>query len=102
MNLINQLLENLKDEEFILHLKVMIKTRLKQENLVTKTDFDDKLKSHSWNINSNKTNHLLVENEEKKLKAFDSSLFYRQKSFWRRWYAKLFNISVNVQIFWKG
>ena len=44
MNLINQLLENLKDEEFILHLKVMIKTRLKQENLVTKTDFDDKLK----------------------------------------------------------
>ena len=37
--------------------------RLKQANLVTKTDFDDKLKSLNQKINSNKTKHLLVGNE---------------------------------------
>ena len=40
--------------------------RLKQANLVTKTDFDDKLKILNQKINSNKTKHLLVENELKK------------------------------------
>ena len=39
--------------------------RLKQANLVTKTDFDDKLKSLNQNVNSNNTKHLLVENELK-------------------------------------
>ena len=33
---------------------------LKQADLVTETDFDDKLKSFNKNINSNKTKHLLV------------------------------------------
>ena len=42
--------------------------RLKQVNLVTKTDFDDKLKSLSQKINSNKTKYLVVENELKKIK----------------------------------
>ena len=46
--------------------------RLAQENLVTKTDFDTKLKSLNKKINSNKTKHLLVENESKKLQTFDS------------------------------
>ena len=36
--------------------------KLKQANLVTKTDFDDKLKNLNQKINSNKTKHLLVEN----------------------------------------
>ena len=40
--------------------------RLKQANLVTKTGFDDKLKILNQKINSNKTKHLLVENELKK------------------------------------
>ena len=31
--------------------------RLKQANLVTKTDFDDELKSLNQKINSNKTKH---------------------------------------------
>ena len=40
--------------------------RLAQVNLVTKTDFDTKL--INLNINSNKTKHVLVENELKKYK----------------------------------
>ena len=53
--------------------------RLKQANLVTKTDFDDKLKSLNQKINSNKTKHLLVENEFKKLQICDS-IYFRRKS----------------------
>ena len=51
------------------------KARLKQADLVTKTDFDAKLQSFSKRIASNKTKHLLVENELKKLKTFDLSYF---------------------------
>ena len=47
--------------------------RLKQANLVTKTDFDYKLKRLNHKINSNKTKHIVVENELKKLKTFYSS-----------------------------
>ena len=47
--------------------------RLTQADLVTKTDFDTKLKSLNGKINSNKTKHLLVENKLKKLKTFDLS-----------------------------
>ena len=46
--------------------------RLKQVNLVTKTDFDTTLRSLNQKINSNKTKHLLIKNE---LKAFDLSYF---------------------------
>ena len=49
--------------------------RLAQANLVTKIDFDTKLISLNKKINSNKTKHLLVENELKKLQTFDSSYF---------------------------
>ena len=40
--------------------------RLKQANLVRKTDFNDKLKSLNQKNNSNKTKNLLVENQLKK------------------------------------
>ena len=53
--------------------------KLKQANLVTKTDFDDKLKNLNQKINSNKTKHLLVENELKKLQTSDS-IHFRVKS----------------------
>ena len=43
--------------------------RLAQANLVTKTDFDAKLQSLSKIITSNKTKHLLVENELKNYKS---------------------------------
>ena len=45
--------------------------RLLQANLKTKTDFDAKLWSLNRKITSNKTKHLITENELKKLKTFD-------------------------------
>ena len=64
--------------------------RLKQANLasktdiasfVRKTDIDNKLSGFNKRINSNKTKNVLVENELKKLKTFDSSLFIGQSYF---------------------
>ena len=52
--------------------------RLAQANLITKTDFDAKLSSLNRKITSNKSKHLLVENELKKLKTFDS-IYFRGK-----------------------
>ena len=49
--------------------------RVAQANLITKRDFDFKLSSLNRKIPSNKTKHLLVENELKKLKTFDLSYF---------------------------
>ena len=54
--------------------------RLAQANLLTKTDFDDKVRSLNQKINSNKTKHLPVENEFKKLKRFCLS-YFRGKCF---------------------
>ena len=48
---------------------------LKQVDLLTKTNFDDKLRTLNQKINSDKTNHLLVENKFKKLKTFNSIYF---------------------------
>ena len=47
---------------------------------MTKTDFDAKLSSLKRKITSNKTKHILVENELNKLKTFDSS-YYNGKSY---------------------
>ena len=47
--------------------------RLAQANLITKTDFDPKLLNLNKEITSNKTKHLLLENELNQLKTFDSS-----------------------------
>ena len=55
--------------------------RLKQANLIAKTDFDAKLSSLNRKITTNKTKHLLVENELKKLKTFDSSYFIGKSHF---------------------
>ena len=54
--------------------------RLAQANLITKIDFDAKLSSCNRKIIQNKTKHLLVENEFKKLTTFDSS-YYIGKSY---------------------
>ena len=48
---------------------------------MAKTDFDAKLSSLNRKITSNKTKHLLVENELKKLKAFVSSYFIDKSHF---------------------
>ena len=55
--------------------------RLKQANVITKTDFDDKLKSLNQKINLNKTKYFLLENEFKKLKTFDSNYFIGKSYF---------------------
>ena len=51
------------------------KARLAQVNLITKIYFDPKLLSLNRTITSNKTKHLTVENELKKLETFDSIYF---------------------------
>ena len=55
--------------------------RLKHANLVTKTDFDDKLKNLHQRINLNITKHLRVENELKKVKTFNLSHFRGRNHF---------------------
>ena len=55
--------------------------RLAQANLTTKTDFDAKLSSLNRKITANKSKNLLVENELKKLKTFDSSYFIGKSHF---------------------
>ena len=55
--------------------------RLAQANLITKTDFDAKLSSLNRKITANKSNNLLVENELKRLKAFDLSYFIDKSHF---------------------
>ena len=54
-------------------------TRLAQANLITKTDFGAKLSSLNRKITSNKSKHLPLENELKKLETFDS-IYFRGKS----------------------
>ena len=48
---------------------------------MTKTDFDAKLSSLNIKITSNKSKHLLAENELKELKTFDSSYFIGKSHF---------------------
>ena len=49
--------------------------------MITKTDFDAKLSSLNRKITQNKTKHLLVENDLKKLKTFDLSYFIGKNYF---------------------
>ena len=49
--------------------------------MIIKTDFDAKLSSLNRKITANKTKNLLVENEFKKLKTFDSSYFIGKSHF---------------------
>ena len=79
--------------EFNKLAKEVFDARLLRANLVTKAD--TKLTSVNKKINSNKTKHLLVENELKKLKMFDSIYFIGK----RRWCSKLFIISTSAKIY---
>ena len=53
-----------------------------QTNLIKKTDFDFKLKGISDRVTKNKTKHLLVENELKKLQKFDAA-YFRGKNYFK-------------------
>ena len=48
-------------------------TRLAQANVITKTDFDARMSGFNKKITINKTKHLLVENELKKLEKFNAA-----------------------------
>ena len=48
---------------------------------MAKTDFDDKLSNLNRKITKNKTDHLLVQNELKKLKIFDLGYFIGKSHF---------------------
>ena len=61
--------------EFTKLLTDVFNARLAQANLITKKDFDAKLSSLNRKITAIKTEDLLVENESKKLKTFDSNYF---------------------------
>ena len=72
---------------------------LAQANLITKTDFDAKLLSLYIKITTNKAKHLLIENEFKKLKTFDSIDFTGKSHFEEDGMQKLFSISTKKKIF---
>ena len=55
--------------------------RLAQASLITRTDFDAKLSRLNRKITSNKTKHLLTENQLKKLETFDSIYFHGKSPF---------------------
>ena len=48
---------------------------------MTNTDFDSKLSNLNGKFTKNKTDHLLVQSELKKLQTFDSSYFIRKNYF---------------------
>ena len=55
--------------------------KLAQANVITKTDFDAKLSGLKKKITSNKTKHLFVENELKKIEKFDAAYFRSKNHF---------------------
>ena len=56
--------------------------RLKQVTLLA-TDFNNRLLSLNRKISPNKTKHVLVENEFKKLRRFDS-IYFKGKSYFKK------------------
>ena len=54
--------------------------------------FDDKLKHLNKKFTSNKTKHVLVENELQKLQTFDSIFFYWSQSYFNNHGAQLYLI----------
>ena len=66
--------------EFNTLATALFNARLRQANLITKTDFDAKLSHFNRKGIANKSKHLLVENELK-LKTFYSSYFIGKSHF---------------------
>ena len=61
--------------EFNTLAAIVFNAGLAQANLIIKTDFDAKLSSLNRKTTSNKSKHLLVENELRKLETFESGYF---------------------------
>ena len=71
--------------------------RLVKANLVIKRNFDYKLSGFNERINTNKTQHLIVQNELKKLKIFDSNIFV-VKVVLMKMAHKVVSISANTKV----
>ena len=67
--------EYITNPEFNILTTENFQARLKQANLISKTDLVTELKKNSDRVTKNKSKHLLVENELKKLKTFDAAYF---------------------------
>ena len=67
--------------------------------MITKTDFDAKVSSLNRKITANKSKNLLVENEVRKLKTFDSSYFIGQSHFEEDGTQNYLVFSANKQVF---
>ena len=79
------------------------KLKLVQANLITKTDFDNKLSSLNRKIFLNKTRHLLTEKELKKLKSLDLSYFIGKVILMKMMYKMtddVFSISTKFRVFY--
>ena len=77
------------------------KTRLAYANLITKTNFDTELKKISERVTSNKSKHLLVENELKKLKKIDS-IYFKGKSHFQEDGAQFFLVFQSMYRYFKS
>ena len=73
--------KNITAPEFNTLSAIVFNARLAQANLINKTNFDAKLSSLNRKITANKSKHLLVETELKKLKTFKSSYFIGKSQF---------------------
>ena len=84
---INELEKNLTDHDHITTPEFntlaadVFNLILAQANLITKTDLNAKLSGLNQKITSNESKHLLVENELKNIKTFDSSYFIGKSHF---------------------
>ena len=67
-NTILRVVNRITTPEFNKFAKEVFDEKVKSENLLTKTDFDNKLTNLNQKTNSNKAKRLLVENELKKTK----------------------------------
>ena len=65
----------ISSEEFSKLTAENVKARLKEDDLVNKTDFDNKLTSFNWRITSNKTKHSEVQKELNDLITKDYNFF---------------------------
>ena len=72
---------NIDTPEFNKLVVDIFNARFAQANVLTKTDFDDKLSNLNRKITKNKADHLLVQNELNKLKTFDLSFFIGKNYF---------------------
>ena len=88
--------------EFNILAASVFNARLSQVHLIIKTDFDAKLSSLNRKFTANKTRHLLVENEFKKLKPFDLIYFRGKSHFEEDGTQNYLVFSTNVLIFLKS